>query len=239
VPCILGPQPDEALRVIEDRAAAVGAPLRAHGQDWIVRTEHGRLVYQDDGCLMDLDPPRLPGPHQVANAGIAAAALRALGLGQPAVQAALRDAVWPARMQRLVRGPLAEAVPAGAELWLDGGHNAAAGEALAAVLDEWRARAPRPMHLVVGMLETKAAADFLRPLAPRAASLATVTIPGAQASYPAAALAAIAEGIGARAHGAESVEAAIARIAREATTPCRVLICGSLYLAGHVLATNG
>ena len=238
VPCIVGPQPDEALDVIAARAAAISAPLKVHGEDWLVRSEHGRLVYQDQECLLDLDPPRLAGPHQVTNAGIAVAALRALGLAQPAAQAALRDATWPARMQQLTRGPLADALPSGVELWLDGGHNPAAGEALAAILDEWRARSPLPVHLVVGMLETKAAAEFLRPLAPRVASLSTVTIPGAQASYPAEALAAIAEGIGARARTAESLNAAIARIAAEATPPFRVLVCGSLYLAGHVLAAN-
>lgn len=238
VPCIVGPQPEAALDVITARAATVGAPLKMYGEDWLVRTEHGRLVYQDEECLLDLDPPRLAGAHQVSNAGIAVAALRALGLGQTAAEAALRDAAWPARMQRLSRGPLAEALPPTAELWLDGGHNPAAGEALAAILDEWRARAPLPVHLIVGMLETKAAADFLRPLAPRAASLSTVTIPGAQASYPAEALAAIAEGIGARARAAGSVDAAIARLATEAAAPFRVLICGSLYLAGHVLAAN-
>lgn len=239
VPCIVGPQTEEALEVLEARAAAIGAPLLVHGQDWLVRTEHGRLVYQDDACLMDLDPPRLAGPHQVGNAGTAIAALRALGFGQPAARAALRDPVWPARMQRLSRGPLSDALPSGAELWLDGGHNASAGEALAAILDDWRARNPLPVHVVAGMLETKAAADFLRPLGPRAASLTTVTIPGAQASYTAEALAGIAEGIGARACPAASVDEAVQRIAAGAQAPYRVLICGSLYLAGHVLAANG
>lgn len=238
VTCIVGPQPDEALRVIEDRAAAIGAPLIVHGQDWVVRSEHGRLVWSDTEALLDLDPPRLAGHHQVMNAGIAIATLRALGLGPEAAQAAL-GATWPARMQRLMRGPLVDALPKEAELWLDGGHNAAAGEALAAILDEWRARGARPLHLIVGMLETKVAADFLRPLCPRAASVTTVAIPGAEASYTSEALAEIASGIGTAARPAASVEAAIAEIAAEATTPYRVLICGSLYLAGHVLAANG
>jgi dihydrofolate synthase / folylpolyglutamate synthase len=245
-PCVVGQQPDEALDVIEARAAAVGAPLLVHGRDWLARTEHGRIVYQDEQCLLDLDPPRLIGPHQVGNGGIAIAALRALGLGQRAAQAALSTAVWPARMQRLTRGPLAEALPAGAELWLDGGHNAAAGEAIAAVLDEWRARAALPVHLpvhlIVGMLETKAASDFLRPLGPRAASVWTVTIPGSDASYSAQSLAEIAAGItgrdGIRARPAASVEDAVAAIAAACNAPYRVMICGSLYLAGHVLATN-
>ncbi len=203
-----------------------------------MRTEHGRLVYQDEQCLLDLDPPRLMGPHQVGNGGIAIAALRTLGLGQRAAQAALSSAVWPARMQRLTRGPLAEALPSGCELWLDGGHNAAAGEAIAAVLDEWRARTALPVHLIVGMLESKAAADFLRPLGPRAATVRTVVIPGAEASYPAEALAGIAQRGGIDALPAASVGDALAGIAT-ADAPFRVMICGSLYLAGHVLATNG
>ena len=236
--------------MIEARAAALGAPLLVHGRDWLVRTEHGRIVYQDEQCLLDLDPPRLIGPHQVGNGGIAIAALRALGLDQRAAQAALSTAVWPARMQRLTRGPLVEALPADAELWLDGGHNAAAGEAIAAVLDEWRARAALPVHLpvhlVVGMLETKAAADFLRPLAPRAASVRTVAIPGADASYSAEALAEIAAGIAGRGgiqtrpaiSASASVEDAVAAIAAAGRAPYRVMICGSLYLAGRVLAAN-
>jgi dihydrofolate synthase/folylpolyglutamate synthase len=237
VPCVVGPQPQEALEAIEARAAEMGAPLLLHGRDWIVRTEHGRIVYQDEQCLLDLDPPRLRGPHQVMNAGISVAALRALGLDHRACQAALQDAVWPARMHRLIRGPLAEALPNRAELWLDGGHNAAAGEALAAVLDEWRARAPLPVHLIVGMLETKSAADFLRPLAPRAISLRTVSIPGAEASYSAEALAGIAAKMGFGARPASSVQSALSEIAL-AAPPFRILICGSLYLAGHVLAEN-
>jgi dihydrofolate synthase / folylpolyglutamate synthase len=239
VPCVIGAQPEEALDAIETRAAEIGTPLLSHGRDWVVRTEHGRLVYQDEQCLLDLDPPRLRGPHQVMNAGIAVAALRAMGLDHRACQAALRDADWPARVQRLTRGPLPEALPTDAELWLDGGHNAAAGEALAAVLDEWRARASLPVHLVVGMLETKAAAEFLRPLAPRAVSLRTVPIPGADASYSAAALAEIAAQIGFRAEPFATVDAAVEDIAAVATLPFRILICGSLYLAGRVLADNG
>ncbi len=239
VPCVVGQQTEQALDVIEARAAEVGAPLLVHGRDWLARTEHGRLVYQDEHCLYDLDPPRLSGPHQIANGGIAIAALRALGLGQQAAQAALRDALWPARMQRLTRGPLVDALPAGAELWLDGGHNASAGEAIAAVLDEWRARAALPVHLVVGMLDTKAAADFLRPLGPRCASVQTVTIPGAEASYSADALAEAARDAGVKAQPASSAEAAINLIAETEEPPFRVLICGSLYLAGQILAANG
>ncbi|HLS19687.1 MAG TPA: bifunctional folylpolyglutamate synthase/dihydrofolate synthase, partial [Paracoccaceae bacterium] len=239
VPSIIGPQSDMVLEVIEARADAIGAPLKVHGRDWDVRTEHGRLVYQDENGLIDLDLPHLAGAHQVMNAGIAIAALRELGLGSEAAEAALRDVVWPARMQRLTHGPLKDALPEGVELWLDGGHNAAAGEAIAAMLDEWKARAALPVHLVVGMLETKSAVDFLRPLAAGVASITTVAIPDAEASFTAERLAEMATEVGSKAQPASSVADAVGKIAAEAEMPARVLICGSLYLAGHVLAENG
>src|SRR5690606_9871565 len=109
VPCVVGPQEDEALAAIEARAEALGAPLLLAGRDWTVWEEHGRVAFQDEGGLLDLPPPALLGAHQVTNAGMAVAALRALGAGDAACQAALRDAVWPARMQRLRHGPLIEA----------------------------------------------------------------------------------------------------------------------------------
>lgn len=239
IPCIVGPQTDTVLEVIEARAEAIDAPLKVHGRDWDVRTERGRLVYQDENGLIDLDLPHLAGAHQVMNAGIAIAALRELGLGSEAAEAALRDVVWPARMQRLTHGPLKDALPEGAELWLDGGHNAAAGEAIAAMLDEWKVRTTLPVHLVVGMLETKSAVDFLRPLAARVASITTVAIPDAEASFTAERLAEMATEVGSKAQPASSVADAVGKIAAEVEMPARVLICGSLYLAGHVLAENG
>ena len=238
VPCVVAAQPDAALAVIEARAEEVGAPLLIAGQDWLVHEEHGRVVYQDSTGLLDLDRPVLPGAHQVANGGTAVAALRALGRDAAACHAALTRAEWPARMQRLRRGPLAEGLAEGVELWLDGGHNAAAGEVLAAVLDDWHARRPAPVHLIVGMLETKSAADFLSPLGPRIAGLETVAIPGAASTYSAEALAGLARATGIAAHPADSVEAALDRITARLDGPARVVICGSLYLAGHVLAEN-
>ena len=239
VPCIVAPQTEEALGVIVERAQAIGAPLLVHGQDWLVRTEHGRVVYQDDTGLIDLDLPRLAGAHQVSNAGTAIAAIRALGIREEACHAALGQAEWPARMQRLRRGPLVEQLPEGMELWLDGGHNAAAGEALAAVLDDWHARSPAPVHLIVGMLETKPVEDLLRPLAPRIEGLSSVAIPDTEASYSAGGLASEASTVGIAATAAESVERALRGIVRTARAPARVIICGSLYLAGHVLEHNG
>jgi len=240
VPCIVGPQPDAALAVIEARAAELGAPLRIHGQDWMARAEHGRLVYEDGDGLLDLDPPALLGAHQYDNAGAAVAALRALGFDEGACRAALQDAVWPARMQRLTRGPLAARMPAGASLWLDGGHNASAGEALGGVLAELSRREPAPLWLITGMLDTKAAEDFFLPLAPHAAGAFTVTIPETAAAIPADALADRARSVDMAAEPAESVAAALdAILARAPAAPLRVLICGSLYLAGAVLRENG
>lgn len=234
VPCVVGPQTDEGLAVIEARAARLGAPLIVHGQHWHAAEERGRMIFQDERGLLDLPRPNLPGPHQIANAGAAVAALRALGFGEGACEAAVTRADWPARMQRLTRGPLAAAAP-GAELWLDGGHNPAAGEAIAATL---AGMPPRPTHLVCGMLNTKDVGGFLRPLAPHAARLHAVSIPEAQATLPAETTAAAARAAGLPAVTAASVAEAVAAIAAEAPA-ARIVICGSLYLAGSVLRDNG
>ncbi|MCC6305863.1 MAG: bifunctional folylpolyglutamate synthase/dihydrofolate synthase [Rhodobacteraceae bacterium] len=234
VPCVTGPQPPAAMAVIEARAALLGAPLIAHGRDWLAWEERGRLVFQDGRGLLDLPRPNLPGPHQIDNAGAAVAALRALGADEGAVAAGVSGAEWPARMQRLGRGPLAAAAPL-AELWLDGGHNPAAGEALAATL---KAMPARPTHLVCGMLATKDVGGFLRPLAPHVARLHAVAIPDAPATLAAAATAAAAAAAGIAAEAAADVPAAVAAIAA-AEPRARIVICGSLYLAGTVLRDNG
>ncbi len=235
VPCVVGPQAAAAWDVIVDQAAAVGAPLIAEGQDWQVWEEHGRLAFQDMTGLLDLPRPALIGAHQVVNAGAALAALRALGLDEAACEAAVTRAEWPARMQRLRRGPLVEAAGPGAEVWLDGGHNAAAGLAVAEALS----RLPeRPLHLVAGMLRTKDIAGFLRPLAERAASLQGVDIPGEAVTLSAAETVAAAQGLGIAAAPAADARDAVARIVAGAPE-CRILICGSLYLAGRVLRENG
>ena len=232
VPCIVGPQTDIGLDVIEEQAERIGAPLKIYGQDWTVHSEHGRLVFQDDDGLLDLDPPRLAGAHQIQNAGIAIAGMRVLGLPESSIQKALTQAEWPARIQRLSGGTWNAMLPDDAELWLDGGHNASAGEAIASVMDDWHSRNPLPVHLVCGMLETKSATDFLAPLVPRTASLRTVTIPDAPASFSADALAELA---GSNACAVAGVETALRQISDETDGPCRILICGSLYLAGYVL----
>ncbi len=231
VPCVVGPQDDAALSVIEARAARLGAPLLAYGQHWHVGVEAGRLVYQDESGLLDLPLPVLPGPHQIANAGMALAALRALGRDAGA-EAAMTEAHWPARMQRLRRGPLTDLLPQG-RLWLDGGHNPAAGAALAACL-----QGMGPVWLICGMLNTKDVAGFMRPLGPHTRHLYAVSIPGEAATLPAEETARIANHTGLTASPAASVTAALGTIAAR-DPQAQVLICGSLYLAGHVLRENG
>lgn len=234
VPCIVAAQHPEAREAIEAQAGKVGAPLIIHGQEFEAREERGRLVYQDDRGLLDLPLPNLPGPHQVTNAGTALAALRALGKGEAACEAAVTHAEWPARMQRLRHGPLAEAAGT-AELWLDGGHNPAAGRAVAAALK----RLPeKRTHLIVGMLNTKDVTGFLRPLAEVAADLHAVSIPGATATLPAAETAEAGRAVGLPTLVAPSVLEAVRDIA-DRDPGARILICGSLYLAGDVLKTNG
>ncbi len=234
VPVVVGPQTEEAMEVIEATALRLGAPVIAYGQHWDVREEAGRLVYQDDHGLLDLPLPVLMGAHQVQNAGAALAVLRHLGADEAACEAAVTRAEWPARMQRLKTGPLVE-IAGPAELWLDGGHNAAAGIALAEVLS----RLPkRPTHLICGMLNTKDVTGYLRPLAAEASSLTAVSIPGEAATLSAEETEAAAKSVALEAYTAESVtEALKAILARDPDS--RVLICGSLYLAGSILRENG
>ena len=232
VPCVVAPQTEDGLEVIEERAAAIGAPLLVYGQHWHVFEERGRLVFQDETGLLDLPLPNLPGAHQIQNAGTAIAALRALGEGDP--DAAMTRAEWPARMQRLRHGALHDIAPE-AELWLDGGHNPAAGAALAAHL---QSLPDRPTHLVVGMLNTKDIGGYLEPLAKVADSLTGVSIPGEANTLPGSETARIASELGLKTHVSENVKAAVADIA-EQDPHARILICGSLYLAGAVLRENG
>jgi len=232
VPAVIGPQPPEALAVIEARAAAIGAPLSLHGRDWRARAGGGRLIWQGAGGRQTLPLPALAGPHQVENAGVALAVLETLGAGDPA--AAMRGAVWPGRMQRLTRGPLPGAAPM-AEIWLDGGHNPAAARAVAAALDAMPAR---PLHLICGMLNTKDIAGFMAAFTGRAEALHAVPIEGEAATLSAAETAAAARAAGLRAEVAASPAPAARTIAAEAPA-ARILVAGSLYLAGRVLAGNG
>lgn len=234
VPAIIGRQLPGAREVIEKRAEALSAPLRIAGQDWVSLREGDALVYQDEHGLMDLPLPALPGPHQIDNAGTAIAALRELGFGRVEARAAVVEVEWPARMQRLKHGPLVDAA-ADCELWLDGGHNPAGGEAVAKTL---AAMPQRPTHLVCGMLNTKDVVGYMLPLAGVALSLTAVAIPNEPNTLSAEDTAQAAQKAGLDTLTAPDAQTAVARIAAQ-HPGARILICGSLYLAGQVLKENG
>jgi dihydrofolate synthase/folylpolyglutamate synthase len=233
VPVVTGAQTGEVLRVLFARAAEAGAPLLIRDRDWTIEANSQGLRYADARGKIALPPPSLLGSHQHDNAGIAVAAVRASGL--PVAEAALKRGVemaeWPARLQRLT-GRLAAMLPPGWELWLDGGHNPGAGLALAEQLARW---SDRPLHLVVGMKQAKDSAEFLRPLIPYAATLWAVAEPGQHLAMP---VASIIEASGGVACEGPTVEAALAALPADGP-PARVLICGSLYLAGEVLKLDG
>jgi dihydrofolate synthase/folylpolyglutamate synthase len=238
----LGPQPIEAQRAFERAAEAVGATLFRHGSDWIaVPTAGGGFRYAGRRTLA-LPPPSLPGVHQIDNAGLAIGVLENLdgfAIEEAHIRAGLASVEWPARLQRLMQGPLVELLPAGIELYLDGGHNESAGAALA----EWARSAPGPVDLVFGMRANKAADRFFAHVAPRVRRLRAVAIDGDPLSLPPDAVAELARTAGIDAAPARSVDAAVADLAARShggpPPPARILICGSLYLAGHILAENG
>jgi len=242
VPAIVAAQPREALAVIERQAARVGAPIRIAGEDWTATEERGRLVYQDDAGLIDLPAPKLYGRHQYENAGLAIAALRAAGTLALAPRAfeGIAKAEWPARMQRLSSGRLAALVPPGGELWLDGGHNPDGGRVIASALADLEERVSRPLVLIVGMLANKDSEGFLKNFTGLARRIVTVPIPQQENTLPAAALAEAARAIGLPAQESPDIEIALAEIGRfDLDQRPRILITGSLYLAGAALALNG
>jgi dihydrofolate synthase/folylpolyglutamate synthase len=240
VPAVISQQAFEALDAIAAQAEAIGAPLTIWGRDYEAFEQRGRLVYQSAEQLLDLPLPALIGQHQIVNAGTAIAAaqhLEAFGLNAvPTLERGLIEVRWPARMQRLTRGPLAKRVDRGSELWLDGGHNPAGGAAIAHTLGELEERAPKPVGLILGMLDTKDAAGFLAPFAGLVRHIRTVPIAGTEAAQDAAALAKIASSMGLAARPAADVASAVQELMAAEAAPIRILICGSLYLAGQVLA---
>jgi dihydrofolate synthase / folylpolyglutamate synthase len=238
-PAVLGPQVTEGAAVLEARAASLGAPLFRHGREWQVEQTAAGLRYRGRRWPdLELPAPGLLGAHQYDNAGTALACLDCLdgfALAPEALARGMTEVEWPARLQRLQRGALAERLPAGWELWLDGGHNAGGGAALGAVAGTWR---DRPLQLVFGMIKTHDARAFLRPLAPYAAGLGGVTIEGEASALTAAEAVAAARDAGIAAVPRAGIVEAIDAATRSAPAG-RVLICGSLYLAGRVLVENG
>lgn len=242
-PAVISRQQDEALTAIEREAARVGAPLAISGQDWQSREERGRLVFEDGDGLLDLPLPRLVGRHQIENAGAAIATLRSapsLGVDQAAIEAGLGSVDWPARMQRLASGALPGLLPAGSELWLDGGHNPDGGRAVASTLAELDERSPKPIVLVVGMLNTKDSDGFLEAFAGLAGRVYGVPIGTSGAARTADEVIEAAARAGLAAEACASITEALDKASRAAgPTPPRVLITGSLYLAGEALDANG
>lgn len=238
VPCVCVAQPREAADVIAKAAADIGAPLKLQNHHWTIgEREPEGLAFSGENNRWQTPRPGLPGRHQFGNAGLALAALDQSGIAIPpfAVKAGMRKVEWPARAQRLKRGPLVETLPRGWELWLDGGHNAGAGEVIAALAaDEW---SDAPLHLVCSMLTTKAAEDYLRPLSHVAASFTAVPNPGNEMAFTPANLAAAAVAAGMK-DVATAPDAAHA-IARLSGPRARALVCGSLYYAGEILKHNG
>jgi dihydrofolate synthase/folylpolyglutamate synthase len=242
VPGIIAPQRDEVAGVIARQAARVGAPLMIAGEDWAVTPEHGRLVYQDENGLLDLPAPRLQGRHQFENAGAAIAALRsAAGLAVPtaAFEAGLVNAEWPARLQRITHGRLPALLPAGSELWIDGAHNPDGGRAIAGALADLEERVARPLVLIVGMLATKDCDGFLGNFTGLARRVLTIPVHQENTLSPQA-VAACALRVGIPVDVSTGIEAALAAVnyLNLETSP-RVLVTGSLYVAGEALAANG
>jgi len=243
VPVICAEQPPEAIAVVEQQARRMHAPLHSAWQEWHVNVERGRLVYQDDRGLMDLAAPKLFGRHQFDNAGLAIATLRAqdtFRIDTAAFEAGIVNAEWPARMQRLASGALVEQAPQGSEIWLDGGHNAEGGRVAAAALGDLEERVSRPLVVIVGMMANKDAGAFLANFAGLTRHIIAVQIPDRDNAMPPDRMADAARALGMRVETSASVEAALRSLARLAyEMPPRILITGSLYLAGHVLAANG
>jgi dihydrofolate synthase / folylpolyglutamate synthase len=241
VPAVISSQAREALAVIERQAARVKAPLSIAGENWTATEERGRLVYQDDDGLLDLPAPKLYGRHQFENAGTAIAALRLAGLKLPAsaFEAGMIRVDWPARMQRLSHGRLVDLIPSESELWLDGGHNADGGRVIAAALADLEERVSRPLVLIVGMLSTKDCAGFLKNFSGLARRVIAVPIHQDKA-VPAAELAEVARNVGLPALSRDDLESALDLTGKLDLHPApRILITGSLYLAGEVLSANG
>ncbi len=240
---VVGPQQEAAMGVIAAQARRLSVPIHAANADWTARREARGFSLQYESGLVDLPPPSLPGDHQIDNAALAAMALIMLGFDEPGIlSSATRSAQWPARMQRLKSGVLIEAAPAGSEIWLDGGHNPAAGEALARLLADMEERDPKPLHMVCGMLNTKDVTGYLRPFQGLARRIYCLSIPGETATLTSDELADFAETAELDAVEVEDAEEAMRLIAGEedvAITPPRILICGSLYLAGRILRENG
>ncbi|BCH13500.1 MULTISPECIES: folylpolyglutamate synthase/dihydrofolate synthase family protein [unclassified Mesorhizobium] len=242
-PVVIAAQESEtALQVLVDTAERLDCPAFVYGQDFLAFEENGRMVYQDEDGLMDLSPPRLPGRHQFANAAAAIAAVKAAGfeISHRVADKAMANVTWPGRMQKLPQGRLTELAPKGADIWLDGGHNPGAGVVVAEALAEQEEKNPRPLFLICGMINTKDQSGYFRAFKGLARHVYTVPVSLSEASVPNDELAVRAVEAGLSAEPVSSVANAL-MLLRDTWDgpPPRILISGSLYLAGAVLAENG
>ena len=244
-PVVIGAQETEAAQqVLIDTAERLNCPLEVYGQDFVAFEENGRMVYQDQSGLMDLSPPRLPGRHQFANAAAAIAAVRSAGfpISERAADKAMTTVAWPGRMQRMLHGKLSALGPKGAEIWIDGGHNPGAGVVIAEALTEQEEKFPRPLFLISGMINTKDQTGYFRPFHGMARHVYTVPVTMSESGVPHEELAVRATEAGLSAEPVSSVANALMLLRDtwdETETAPRILIGGSLYLVGAVLAENG
>ncbi|MGQ2907786.1 MAG: bifunctional folylpolyglutamate synthase/dihydrofolate synthase [Aliihoeflea sp.] len=244
-PVVIGAQEHDAARdVLVDTAERLGCPLLVYGQDFIAYEENGRMIYQDEGGLLDLTPPRLVGRHQFANAATAIAAIKAAGFDGSlrVADRAMKKVEWSGRMQKLTDGHLVDLAPAGSEIWLDGGHNPGAGTVIAEAMAEQEEKRPRPLFLIAGMINTKDQSGYFSAFHGMARHVFTVPVAHSDAGVPNDELAARAMEAGLSAEPVSSVESALRLLAETwngLEIPPRILICGSLYLAGEVLDKNG
>ncbi|RWC03564.1 folylpolyglutamate synthase/dihydrofolate synthase family protein [Mesorhizobium sp.] len=242
-PVVIGAQESEtALQVLIETAERLDCPAFVYGQDFLAFEENGRMVYQDEDGLMDLSPPRLPGRHQFANAAAAIAAVKSAGfeISHRVADKAMANVTWPGRMQKLPQGRLTELAPKGADIWLDGGHNPGAGVVVAEALAEQEEKNPRPLFLICGMINTKDQSGYFRAFKGLVRHVYTVPVSLSEASVPNDELAIRAVEAGLSAEPVSSVANAL-MLLRDTWDgpPPRILISGSLYLAGAVLAENG
>ncbi len=243
-PAVISRQTPEAMAVLQDHARRIGAQIHAFGEQWNVYSEHGRLIYQDDDGLCDLDQPRMPGSHQIENAGTAIAALRAAGLSldDATISKGLTAAHWPARMQRLTKGPLIDLAQSllkqEPEIWLDGGHNPHAGCAISALMADMESRSSKPLVMISGMQANKDAAGYFAPFAGLAREVFCVAADHDGVLSPEDVAKAARAG-GLMAHACPSLEDAMKKACTDKENePPRILISGSLYLSGEILTDN-
>ena len=238
VACITSKQDPLVLEVIKNHAENIAVPLSIENKDWWVAIKGNKLSIMTPDGQINSPLPNLVGPHQIQNAALGIMALAELGdkrINHQAVATGIKNVEWPARMQQITQGPLCTFLPSHWELWLDGGHNPAAGVAIALTLESLK---DLPVHLITGLINTKTPSDFLMPLRKHTKSLTAITIPNVDASFSSDEISTVAKEIGFKTKTASSVSKAIKNIVSAEKSPARILICGSLYLAGDILKKN-